>query len=362
MLPGYLGGADNERFVQVFPMHFANPEAFLLLPLVALTLWWSLRPQRRGTARFSTLGLARRLPAGWAVWGPSVLLLARTMALTLLVAALARPQTSRTDERSHSDGIAIQLIIDNSYSMRTRDYDMGSQSVSRLEAVKHAVRLFVQGGEHGLAGRPNDKIGIITFARDPDVVCPATLDHAAVLDALERIELAPPVGTNIGDALAWGLDRLRHDPTKQKVIILLSDGSHNVKDSLSPMDAAQLAADLKIKVYTIGAVGNRFERNQSVAMSDLLRLASRQRGNSEDSVDEPAMRQIASRTGGQYYRATDTNGLTSIYQEIDRLETTRIEKTSQTTYFEWFLPLVAAGAVLLALEQLLSATRFLRIP
>src|SRR5262249_26702184 len=102
--------------------------------------------------------------------------------------------------------------------------------------------------------------------------------------------------------------------------------------------------------------------NQATAMSDLLRLASRQRGNSEDSVDEPAMRQIASRTGGQYYRATDTTGLTSIYQEIDRLETTRIEKTSQTTYFEWFLPLVAAGAVLLALEQLLSATRFLRIP
>jgi Ca-activated chloride channel family protein len=343
-------------------MHFANPHAFLLLPVVALTLWWSLRPQRRGSARFSTLGLTRRLPAGWAIWGPSVLLLTRTLALIALVVALARPQTAHTDERRHSDGIAIQLILDNSYSMRTRDYDMGSQSISRLDAVKHAVRLFVQGGEHGLAGRPNDKIGIITFARDPDVVCPLTLDHAAVLDALERVELAPPVGTNIGDALAWGLDRLRHDPTKQKVIVLLSDGSHNVKDSLPPLDAAQLAADLKIKVYTIGAVGNRFERGQPVTMADWARLAQRQRSGSEDSVDEPMMRQIASRTGGQYYRATDTNGLTGIYQEIDRLETTRIETTSRTTYREWFLPLAAAGAALLALEQLLGATRFLRIP
>src|SRR5262249_8070068 len=147
---------------------------------------------------------------------------------------------SSSQEQTHRDGIAIQLIIDNSYSMRTRDYDLGSQSISRLEAVKHAVRLFVEGGENGLTGRPNDKIGLITFARDPHVVCPATLDHAAVLDALERIVLAPPVGTNIGDALAWGLDRLRHDPTRQKVIILLSDGSHNVKDSLPPLDAAQL--------------------------------------------------------------------------------------------------------------------------
>jgi Ca-activated chloride channel family protein len=344
-------------------MRFANPEAFALIPLAALGLWWSLRPKHHGAARFSALGLAGRLPIGWAVWGPAFLLALRASALLLLITALARPQISHTDEHTRSDGIAIQLIIDNSYSMRTRDYDLGSQSISRLEAVKHSVRLFVQGGDHGLAGRPNDKIGIITFARDPDVVCPATLDHAAVLDALDHIELAPPVGTNIGDALAWGLDRLRHDPTKQKVVILLSDGSHNIRDSLPPLDAAQLAADLKIKVYTIGAVGNRFGKIVPLTPNDFLRLrAQRAAGSSEDSVDEPMMRQIAAKTGGQYFRATDTDGLSAIYQEIDRLETTQMERTIHTTHKEWFLPLVVLGVALLVIEHLLAATRLMRIP
>jgi Ca-activated chloride channel family protein len=338
-------------------MRFANPEAFLLLPVVALALWWSAR-HRPGAARFSALTSAAALPAGWAVWGPALLLLFRTLALVALVVALARPQGESSDERTRSDGIAIQLVLDNSYSMRTRDYDMGTQSISRLDAVKHAVRLFVEGGEQGLTGRPNDKIGVITFARDPDVICPATLDHVAVLDALDHIRLAPPVGTNIGDALAWALDRLRHDPTRQKVVILLSDGSHNVKEGLPPLEAAQLAADLKIKVYTIGAVGNRFGRPRRLA--EIVRAA--QGGSSEDSVDEPMLRQIAAKTGGQYFRATDTGGLSAIYQEIDHLETTQMERTVRVAHHEWFLPVLAFGVALLALEGLLGATRFLRVP
>jgi Ca-activated chloride channel family protein len=342
-------------------MRFANPEAFALLPVAVLALCWSLRPRHHGAARFPAVGPAGALPVGWSVWGPACLFGLRAAALLLLLTALARPQGASVPERGRSEGIAIQLILDNSYSMRTPDYDLGTQSISRLDAVKHAVRLFVQGGDHGLVGRPNDKIGIITFARDPDVVCPATLDHAAVLDALNRIELAPPVGTNIGDALAWGLDRLRHDPTKQKVIILLSDGSHNVKDSLPPLEAAQLAADLKIKVYTIGAVGNRFGRNLPGSLAELLNFRG-SRSGSEDSVDEPMMQRIAEMTGGQYFRATDTDGLSSIYKEIDRLETTPLEASAQTTYKEWFLSLVVAGVALLAVEQLLAATRFLRIP
>jgi Ca-activated chloride channel homolog len=343
-------------------MRFANPEAFLLLACVPLALWWSLRSRRRGTARFSGAGLAAALPTGWAVWGPMVLAMLRGAALVLLIAALARPQTATEHIRTHSEGIAIQLVIDNSYSMKTRDYEMGSQSISRLDAVKHAVRLFIAGGDHGLSGRPNDKIGIITFARDPDVVCPATLDHDAALDALDRVQLAPPVGTNIGDALAWALDRLRHDPTKQKVIILLSDGAHNIKESLPPLDAAQLAADLKIKVYTIGAVGNRFGKPQPLSLANALRQAQGQPIVREDSVDEPMMQKIAAQTGGQYYRATDTAGLTSIYQEIDRLETTQMEKTVKVSYREWFVLLVVPALVLLAVEQLLAATRFLRVP
>src|SRR5262249_48090178 len=158
-------------------------------------------------------------------------------------------------------------------------------------------------GDHGLTGRPNDRIGIITFARDPDVVCPTTLDHAAALDALEQIGLAPPVGTNIGDALAWALDRLRNDSAKEKIIILLSDGSHNVKEGMPPLDAAKLAADLKVRVYTIGAVGDRFGQSSRPKLADLVRqMQSRTRGSSEDSVDEPMMQKIAQTTGGKYFR------------------------------------------------------------
>jgi Ca-activated chloride channel family protein len=332
-------------------MHFANPEAFFLLILLPLAVGWSLRARRQGAARFSALAGSNALPAGLARWGPALLIVLRTLSLGLLIGALARPQTAHATETSHTDGITIQLVIDTSYSMKTRDYDQGRQSISRLEAVKHAMRLFIQGGEHGLDGRPNDKIGLITFARDPEVVCPATLDHEAALEALEQIPLSPPVGTNIGDALAWALDRLQGDPNKQKVIILLSDGAHNAREALPPLDAADLARDLKVKIYTIGAVGNRFQPS-----------AVRKQLNSDDEVDEPVMQQIAEKTGGKYFRATDTNGLVQIYQEIDRLEKTRMEKVVHVSFREWFLGLVVTAAAALGLEQLLAATRLLRIP
>jgi len=341
-------------------MRFANPEAFLLLPLVPLALWWSLRPRQHGAARFSALRLAGSLPTGLALLGPVVLAGLRGAAVLLVVVALARPQTSDAHEHGYADGIAVQLVIDNSYSMRNRDFDRGNESISRLDAVKQAVRLFVAGGEHGLGGRPNDKIGVITFARDPDVVCPLTLDHKAVLDAVDDIQLAPPVGTNIGDALAWALDRLRHDPTKQKVVILLTDGGHNIKEGMPPPEAAQLAADLKIKVYTIGAVGNHFGKEPRT-LADVFREAQGQR-SAGDSVDEPLMERMASRTGGKYYRAVDTDGLANIYQEIDRLETTHMEKSIDVTRREWFLAALLPALGLLLLERALAATRLLRIP
>lgn len=343
-------------------MRFANPGAFLLLPLVALAAAYLLRSRHPAAARFSSLRLAAALPAGWAVLGPALLLTLRMLTLLALVFALARPQTPDNREQVHSDGIAIQLILDISASMETQDYFDGSVPLSRLQAVKQAMRLFVEGGQHGLSGRPHDKIGIITFARDPDVVCPLTFDHAAVLEALDGIRAAPPIGTNIGDALAWGLDRLHRDSAKQKIIILLSDGAHNVKDALPPLEAAQLTADLKIKVHTIGAVGSRLH-GANRTLADLIRRAQKRQSNMGfDDYDEPAMQRIADLTGGRYYRAADANGLAAIYRDIDRLETTPMEKTIQTTYREWFWPLIVLALALLAAEQLLASTRCLRVP
>jgi Ca-activated chloride channel family protein len=342
-------------------MRFANPEAFGLLLLLPLALWQFVRTRRgRGAAQFSSLRMVARLPLGWAIGGTALLLGLRVTAIVLLIAALARPQTLDHHVRTSSDGIAIQLVIDNSASMQTRDYILEGAAISRLEAVKHAVRLFVAGGD-GLEGRPNDKIGIITFARDPDVACPATLDHDAALEALRRIRLSPPVGTNIGDALAWALDRIYRDPTKQKVVILLSDGAHNVRDAIvEPLKAAELAKALKIKVYTIGAVGNRFGK---ASWGELVRRNQLgPSGFTMDEVDEPLMRQIAEGTGGRYFRATETDGMAEIYQEIDRLETTQLEHTVRVAYREWFLLLVIPAVLLLVAEQALGATRLLRIP
>lgn len=339
-------------------MRFANPEALALLPLVLLVVWRNLSSPQHAVFRCSTLRLTTRLPVGWAVSGPVVLAALRGVALALLLGALARPQTPDAQVRSQSDGIAIQLVVDTSHSMRQRDFDLGSQSVTRLEAAKHAIRRFVAGGD-GLKGRPSDKVGLMTFARYPEVICPLTLDHKALLEALERVELSPPVGTNIGDALAWALDRLRADPTRQKVMILLSDGSHNVPAGLAPRQAVQLAADLGVKVYTIGALGNQGTRPLSLA--EQIR-ATQGRAPAGDSVDEATLESIASLTGGQYFRATDRDGLTRIYQEIDRLETTQHERSLHLAYREWFLVLLLPALSLLLLEQGLAATRLLRIP
>ena len=133
---------------------------------------------------------------------------------------------------------------------------------------------------------------------------------------------------------------------------------------MTPLDAAKLAADLKVRVYTIGAVGNRFGKPREPNLADLVRQVQgrRRRTGSEDSVDEPIMQKIADLTGGKYFRATDTNGLTSIYQEIDRLEKTQMEQTVRSAQREWFLAALTPAIVLLALEQLLAATRLLRVP
>src|SRR6516164_7348667 len=150
----------SPRGTELPNMRFANPEAFGLLLLLPLALWQFVRTRRgRGAAHFSSLRMVARLPLGWAVGGTALLLGLRITALVLLIAALARPQTLDHHIRTNSDGIAIQLVIDNSASMQTRDYVLEGTAISRLAAVKHAVKLFVTGGESGLEGRPNDKIG-----------------------------------------------------------------------------------------------------------------------------------------------------------------------------------------------------------
>jgi Ca-activated chloride channel family protein len=331
-------------------MEWAHPQAFWLLLLLPLA-FWPLRTVRAGGTRLP--GLRTRLARlGLGRWGPPILATLRAAGLALLILALARPQTTAADAKSYTEGIAIQLVLDTSLSMGYTDYTINGRRVSRLDAARHAIRLFVRGdADHNLPGRPQDLIGLVVFNRDPEVACPLTHAHDTLLASLDQVVLGPH--TNIGDGLAWGLDRLHQSAPKQKVLILLSDGKHTVKEAIPPLEAAQLAADLGIRVYTIGAVGNRAANSPG-----LLRPNPLVRGG-DDSIDEETLRRVAERTGGKYFRATDTDGLLAIYREIDQLEKTRITQTNSVRREEWFLYLLIPGLLLLCAEQGLAATRFL---
>lgn len=334
-------------------MQWAHPQAFVLLLLLPIA-FWPLRPKQRGSARFSGLGASLAELRGFGRYGPMLLASLRALALILLITALARPQTAHTNAHSHTEGIAIQLVLDTSLSMGYTDYSYQNQTISRMDAARHAIRLFVKGdAEHGLPGRSQDQIGLIGFNRYPDVLCPLTHSHDTLLASLDDVRLGPY--TNIGDGLAWGLDRVRRATPKQRIVILLSDGKQTVPDAMNPQAAAKLAADLGVRVYTIGAVGNQ----SGAPASALMRALNRK--SAEDSVDEETMQRVASLTGGKYFRATDTEGLLAVYREIDQMEKSRIEQVGTVKREDWFaLPLIA-GLIGLALEGLLAATRFLLI-
>jgi Ca-activated chloride channel family protein len=333
----------------------------MLVPLA----FWSLRG--RGSTRLPGLQLRVLARRSQAVWGPRLLGLLRALTIASLIIAVARPQTVDARTHAHSDGIAIQLVLDTSNSMGYTDYVLEGRTVSRMDAARHAIRLFVKGDpKHNLPGRVNDLIGLVTFSRHPDVACPLTHSHATLLMSLDQVTLGPH--TNIGDGLAWGIDRLRKAEAKERVVILLSDGKQNLKDALNPEEAARLAAELGIRIYSIGAIGNRRTaigyRPSAISYAELSTEFALAGGRQPmaDSIDEGVLRRVAEKTGGKYYRATDADGLLAIYREIDLLETSRLVRSDSVVRTECYLWPLIAGLLLLALEQLLGATRFLVVP
>ena len=336
-------------------MHWANPQAFWLLLLLPAALWplWRRQPG----IRISALSLALAEASAVSRWAVPCLSTLRAMSLALLIVAAARPQSSTPVRHADTEGIAIQIVLDASLSMRYTDYSLAGQSITRLDAARHAIRLFVRGDETaGLPPRGHDLIGLVTFNEYPDVLCPLTTCHDALLATLEEVTLGPY--TNLGDGLAWGLDRLRHSALKQRIVVLLSDGKHNAPDGMDPLEAGRLAADLGIRVYTIGAVGQ--ERPPTGARFAFWSGTYGERVRPPSaSVDEDTLRRIASMTGGKYFRATDTDALVAVYNEIDQLEKGRIEHPDLVVFEERFVGFLVAGLAGLAIEQVLAATRFL---
>jgi Ca-activated chloride channel family protein len=348
-------------------LEFVHP--LLLLPALAVPplVWWWLR-QRRGALRYPQTGLLAGLPPGrsrLARWGGAGL---RATALLLGIAALAQPRWPDLRTRIPTEGIAIQMLVDVSGSMAEPDFKWNNQPVSRLEAVKRAFHLFVVGGdadngEH-LEGRPDDQIGLITFATLPESPCPLTLSHSVLVQLLDEQEpkrIPTECRTNIGDAIAWGLHRLEKAQAQRKIIILLSDGEHNIPPpALTPRQAAQLAANQGVIIYTIdagGEVSTAEALEGAPADSDSAPTAAELRASGKK-----ALQAVAEITGGRYFEARDAASLLGVCQDIDRLERQPIISFQYRRYYDGFAWFGLGSLVLLVGAYVLETTVWQRLP
>jgi Ca-activated chloride channel family protein len=339
-------------------MRLASPYALALLLLVPVLLYLRQRQSSNVAVRYASLADLTALPVSLAARMRWVLPALRTLALVLCILALARPQRGLEAVQISSEGIAILMVVDISGSMAALDLHIDGRQSSRLDAVKQTFRQFVEGGQH-LAGRVGDLIGMVAFARYPDSICPLTLDHetlVALLDQVAIVSLPEEDGTAIGEAIALGVERLKDSTAKSRVMIVLTDGVNNAGET-SPTQAAEIAKALGIKIYTIGA-GSR-----GMAMIP-VRTAGGQTVMRQMAVeiDERLLTEVATLTGGQYFRATDGATLQAIYAEIDRLEKTTNVTERYQQYAELFPLLLLPGLGCLVLELLLANTRFRTVP
>ena len=333
---------------------FAYPWLLLLLPLVPLACRWYWR-RPLPALRFSDARLFANLPVGRAPLIRRLELLLFGAAAICLVLALAGPRRELPTPVA-TEGIAIMLVVDVSGSMHEPDFDAQGKPTTRLEAVRRAFQLFVLGGQgptgQAFAGRPNDLIGLVTFASYPDTAAPLTLSHGVLVRLLAQEPLRKPDEgqTNIGDAIAEALARLDAAGARRKVMILLTDGEHNftgpaTAPTMKPRPAAQRARDLGVPIYAIDAGSDAPEIDASV------RIAARE-----------SLKDVASVSGGEYFSARDADGLARICETIDRLERRPIQSFRYRRYREDHLPFGLVAFAMLVASRLLSFTLGRRLP
>lgn len=355
-----------------FPQfRFASPWMLVLLAPVAL---FSLRHLRRPRPAilYSSSQIVADLPRTLRQslsWLTTFLVF---LGLGCLIFAMARPQRADEKTRIRTEGIAIQMCIDRSGSMQALDFPVDGESVDRLTAVKKVFREFVAGSDE-FSGRPNDLIGLIAFGGFATALCPPTLDHDAVLTVLESVEIPQPIrdadgrilneqllqeerATAIGDALALATERIRGIDATSRIIVLLSDGE-NTAGIIEPSDAVAAAEEFGIKVYTIGIGSDGMAPFPAVDVFGRRVLQMQ-----AVRVDEKTLKEIAERTGGRYFNATNTDALAQVYAEIDQLERTEIEGTVYRNYEElyWWFATFGAGSLIVGL--MLSETWLRTLP
>lgn len=326
---------------------FADPWMLWLLAAIPLMIAYYIYRLRQGGAsiRISTvagIGKGSRTIRYYMRHLPFVL---RCCAVGLLIVALARPQSSEDGSTSTTEGIDIMLAIDVSGSMLARDF-----KPDRMEAAKENAAKFI-------IDRPNDRIGIAVFAGESYTQSPLTTDKRTLQMLVTQIRSGViDDGTAIGNGLATAVNRLRESDAKSKVIILLTDGVNNT-GQIAPLTAAEIAKTYGIRVYTIG-VGTQ----GTAPMPAYDRFGRMVFVDAPVEIDETMLTEIASMTGGEYFRATDNNSLREVYDRINALETSRIDTTEFTRYYELFAIYALAALGLLLLEFVTRRLVLRRIP
>jgi len=321
-----------------------------VLALIACILLLFWRKDRRARLTFSYAGLLPVMRPTLRVRIAALLPLVRAAALVCMVVALARPQAPLSEPRRTKEGVDMVLVLDASTSMEALDFKLHNQRYNRLQVVKQVVEDFI-------GRRENDRVGMIAFAGRPYVVCPLTIDRSWLLQNLERVRIGMVEdGTAIGSAILAGLNRLRQSTAKSKVMILLTDGRNNA-GKVSPLTAAEAAAALGIKIYTIGAGSTG---PVPYPVRDVFGNTGYQ--SIEIDLDEDSLRKIAERTSGQYFRATDTASLQKVYTLIDKLERTPFQQPGARRYAEKFSGLLFGALALIFIEVVAANILAIGIP
>jgi Ca-activated chloride channel family protein len=331
-------------------IRFLQPDWFWALTLLPFVALWRGRRGPVAALEYSDVSLAREVARRTRSRIGGVIWLLPIAAAALMIVGLARPQRTQSRTSVTANGIDIVLALDISGSMQALDFKVDNARVNRIAVVKSVVARFID-------ERPNDRIGLIAFAGSPYIVSPLTLDHDWLQQNLERVNVGSgDDGTAIGSAIAAAVNHLRATAAKSKVVILLTDGVNNT-GKISPLAAAEAARALGVKVYTIG-VGVRGKapipvRDEKGKIHVIMAYVD---------VDETTLQAVANQTGGQFYRATDTDSLQKIYEQINRYERSAqsVEKFEQVEeLYRWTL---FPSLGLLGFWLLLQHTRYRRLP
>ena len=327
-------------------IHFANPEwlygLFLLFPMIAWYIWRQIR--RVNSLQFPGLQPFKETGTPVRAWLKHGLFALRVLGIALLIVVMARPQSINRWQKVNTEGIDIIIDLDISSSMLAQDFQP-----NRLEAAKAVATQFI-------SGRPNDRIGLVVFSGESFTQCPLTTDHAVLINLFKDVKSGMiEDGTAIGDGLATAINRLKDSKTKSKVIILLTDGMNN-RGEIAPLTAAKIAKTFGIRVYTIG-VGTYGTAPYPVQTPYGTRYQQM-----KVQIDENVLKQIATMTGGRYFRATDNKKLEEIYQAIDKLEKSKIDVKQYSRRQEEYLKFALLAAILFLAEWILRKTVFMTVP